>query len=117
MKNNDTNVYGQPLQVCSYKPLTGYDRNGYCSSSKNDKGKHWVCGKMDKEFLQFTKKKGNDLIISRKTISNKIRRDLPTLSRLQSSSRQFASLHFRCAHHLHHILFLLFFLYYVMLDF
>ena len=61
MKNNDTNVYGQPLQVCSYKPLTGYDRTGYCSSSKNDKGKHWVCGKMDKEFLQFTKKKGNDL--------------------------------------------------------
>ena len=61
MKNNDTNVYGQPLQVCSYKPLTGYDRTGYCSSSKNDKGKHWVCGKMDKKFLQFTKKKGNDL--------------------------------------------------------
>ena len=21
MKNNDTNIYGSPLQVCSYKPL------------------------------------------------------------------------------------------------
>ncbi len=57
----ETNIYGESLQICSKNPLTGFNRNGYCSSNKNDIGKHWVCAEIDNNFLQFSKKRGNDL--------------------------------------------------------
>jgi uncharacterized protein (DUF2237 family) len=34
------NVLGQTLQLCGSKPMTGYDRKGYCSLDINDKGTH-----------------------------------------------------------------------------
>lgn len=39
------NVYGQPLQPCSYDgmALTGYTRSGYCVDRWNDQGSHHVC--------------------------------------------------------------------------
>ena len=41
--------------------MTGYYRDGYCDSGPDDLGKHLVCGRMTTEFLNFTKKQGNDL--------------------------------------------------------
>ena len=55
------NIYNDKLQVCSTDPMTGYNRDGYCTPDENDTGKHLVCATMDKEFLDFTATKGNNL--------------------------------------------------------
>ena len=55
------NILNKPLKICSKKPLTGYTRDGYCDSKVDDFGKHYVCAKMDKQFLDYTADKGNDL--------------------------------------------------------
>ena len=55
------NILGKKLKICSLEPLTGYYRDGYCDSGPDDLGKHLVCGRMTTEFLNFTKKQGNDL--------------------------------------------------------
>ena len=61
-KNNyDKNIYNKPLKICSKNPLTGFNRDGYCHSSYNDYGNHLVCAKMNKKFLDYTKKQGNNL--------------------------------------------------------
>lgn len=55
------NVYDEPLQVCSMNPLTGYHRSGYCYTDDMDQGTHTVCARVNDEFLDYTKSKGNDL--------------------------------------------------------
>ena len=55
------NVYNEPLQVCSMNPLTGYHRSGYCYTDDMDQGTHTVCARVNDEFLDYTKSKGNDL--------------------------------------------------------
>jgi len=55
------NVFGQPLQECSTSPLTGFYRNGYCSTGSSDHGTHVVCASVTKEFLEHSKQAGNDL--------------------------------------------------------
>lgn len=55
------NVLGSALKVCSLSPMTGFNRDGNCSSGPLDEGTHVVCAKVTKEFLEFTKTKGNDL--------------------------------------------------------
>ena len=57
----DKNILGTELQKCSEDPLTGYYRDGYCKTAKEDTGTHTVCAKMTKEFLDFTKSQGNNL--------------------------------------------------------
>ena len=42
-------------------PLTGYHRSGYCYTDDMDKGTHTVCARVNDEFLDYTKSKGNDL--------------------------------------------------------
>lgn len=61
MKFNSKNVFGEPLQTCSENPMTGFYRNGCCDSGEDDRGQHMVCAVMTKQFLQFSKSKGNDL--------------------------------------------------------
>ena len=56
------NVFGEPLETCSNNPLTGWFRDGCCNTDKNDRGIHTVCVKVTDEFLQWSKKVGNDLI-------------------------------------------------------
>ena len=56
------NVFGEPLEPCSNDPLTGWFRDGCCNTDKNDQGVHTVCAKVTDEFLQWSKKVGNDLI-------------------------------------------------------
>lgn len=55
------NVLGGPLQGCSKDPLTGFYRTGDCQTGPDDRGVHAVCAQVTKEFLEFSKKRGNDL--------------------------------------------------------
>mgnify|MGYP002880996456 FL=1 len=55
------NVFGQPLELCCDSPKTGFYRDGFCNTGSIDLGTHVVCAEMTKEFLDYTKSKGNDL--------------------------------------------------------
>eukprot|EP01025_Chloroclados_australasicus_P022354 TRINITY_DN23091_c0_g2_i1.p3 TRINITY_DN23091_c0_g2~~TRINITY_DN23091_c0_g2_i1.p3 ORF type:complete len:155 (+),score=12.72 TRINITY_DN23091_c0_g2_i1:151-615(+) len=56
------NVLGKSLKQCSTYPVTGYYRDGYCHTGPSDGGIHVVCSQVTKEFLEFTRTMGNDLI-------------------------------------------------------
>ena len=55
------NVFGEPLQTCSDRPLTGFYRTGCCHTGAEDLGLHTVCVEVTAEFLAFSKSRGNDL--------------------------------------------------------
>jgi uncharacterized protein (DUF2237 family) len=55
------NVLGEPLETCSEKPLTGFFRDGCCNTSTQDLGSHTVCAQVTREFLEFSRFRGNDL--------------------------------------------------------
>jgi len=55
------NVLGGELETCSTRPLTGFYRDGCCNTGYEDIGMHTVCTQVTKEFLEFSKKRGNDL--------------------------------------------------------
>lgn len=71
--NKEENILNTVLEPCCKGCIkrnnniynTGYYRNGFCSTDKSDKGTHVVCAKVDNNFLEFTKSKGNDLITPR----------------------------------------------------
>jgi hypothetical protein len=55
------NVLGEPLEVCSLEPMTGFTRNGHCDTSPEDLGSHTVCARVTAEFLEYSRSRGNDL--------------------------------------------------------
>jgi uncharacterized protein len=55
------NVLGEPLEICSFKPMTGFYRDGCCNTGQEDVGSHTVCVVMTAAFLEFSKSRGNDL--------------------------------------------------------
>jgi len=55
------NVLGSALEICSLEPLTGFTREGSCKVTKEDVGVHGVCVVVTEEFLEFSKRVGNDL--------------------------------------------------------
>lgn len=55
------NVLGEPLQTCSDSPVTGFFRDGCCNTGDQDFGSHTVCIQVTREFLEFTRFRGNDL--------------------------------------------------------
>ena len=55
------NVLGEILQPCGRDPLTGFYRDGCCRTGREDPGRHVVCALMTREFLDFSKLRGNDL--------------------------------------------------------
>lgn len=61
LKTKQNNIYDEPLETCSMNPLTGYHRSGYCFTDDMDQGTHTVCSRVNDEFLDYTKSKGNDL--------------------------------------------------------
>jgi uncharacterized protein (DUF2237 family) len=61
MAERDQNVLGEPLQVCSLRPRTGFFRDGCCNTGPDDFGLHVVCAQMTAEFLAFSREQGNDL--------------------------------------------------------
>ncbi len=56
------NVLGTDLKIAGTNPITGYYRDGFCSSGEEDKGVHVVAAVVTDAFLQFSKARGNDLI-------------------------------------------------------
>ena len=56
------NLKGEPLSVCSTDPLTGYFRDGRCTTDARDRGSHTVCATMTDAFLTYSKSRGNDLM-------------------------------------------------------
>jgi len=57
----DVNVVGGELLSCSTTPLTGFYRDGCCSTGSEDTGSHTVCSVMTETFLAFSRAAGNDL--------------------------------------------------------
>ena len=62
-KAGQLNVFGNDLELCCLKPVTGAYRDGFCNTDNNDIGTHTVCAIVNDEFLLFSKKRGNDLTI------------------------------------------------------
>ena len=60
-KAGQLNVFGNDLELCCLKPVTGVYRDGFCNTGNNDIGTHTVCAIVTDEFLLFSKKTGNDL--------------------------------------------------------
>ncbi|HWH94640.1 MAG TPA: DUF2237 domain-containing protein [Baekduia sp.] len=57
----DRNVLGGPLEPCGTGPLTGFYRDGYCTTGPEDLGSHTICAVVTSEFLTHQKGIGNDL--------------------------------------------------------
>ena len=59
--DDSINVLGEPLLLCGDNPATGYYRDGYCNTCEEDVGSHTVCVEVSREFLEYSRFKGNDL--------------------------------------------------------
>ena len=57
----DRNVLGGELEPCGSDPVTGFFRDGCCSTGPEDLGSHTVCAVMTAEFLTHQRSIGNDL--------------------------------------------------------
>ena len=55
------NVFGELIESCSDDPMTGFFRDGCCNTSDEDRGRHTVCIRVTREFLEFSRSCGNDL--------------------------------------------------------
>tara|TARA_B110000444_G_C18231378_1_gene318944 strand:+ start:127 stop:498 length:372 start_codon:yes stop_codon:yes gene_type:complete len=60
-KEQMKNVLGTELKSCCNDPITGFLRDGFCSTNQTDRGTHVVCAIITDDFLSFTNSKGNDL--------------------------------------------------------
>jgi uncharacterized protein (DUF2237 family) len=55
------NVLGAALEPCGDDPVTGFYRDGSCTSGLEDVGSHTICAVMTREFLDHQRSIGNDL--------------------------------------------------------
>ncbi len=55
------NVLNGELEPCSLDPATGFQRDGCCRAVPGDTGMHLVCAQVTREFLDFSRSRGNDL--------------------------------------------------------
>ncbi len=58
---HESNVLGEPLQPCGTEPMTGFYRDGCCSTGPEDLGSHTICAVVSAEFLEHQRSIGNDL--------------------------------------------------------
>jgi uncharacterized protein len=58
---SDRNVLGGELEPCGSDPLTGFYRDGYCTTGQEDQGSHTICAVVTSEFLAHQRSIGNDL--------------------------------------------------------
>jgi uncharacterized protein len=56
------NVLGGILEPCGTDPVTGFYRDGCCSTGPEDVGSHTICAVVTREFLQHQRDVGNDLV-------------------------------------------------------
>lgn len=61
----ERNVLGEELQTCGTDPLTGFFRDGCCSTGPEDAGSHTICAVVTAEFLEHQRGIGNDLTTAR----------------------------------------------------
>ncbi len=59
---NERNVLGGVLESCGTDPMTGFLRDGCCTTGPEDVGLHTICAVMTPEFLEHQRSIGNDLI-------------------------------------------------------
>jgi uncharacterized protein (DUF2237 family) len=59
--DDQRNVFGEIIDTCSNRPMTGFYRTGCCHTGEDDVGLHTVCIEVSAEFLAFSKLRGNDL--------------------------------------------------------
>jgi len=57
----ERNVLGGPLEPCGTDPMTGFFRDGCCSTGPQDQGSHTICAVVTAEFLAHQRSIGNDL--------------------------------------------------------
>ena len=57
----EQNVLGGELDECGVDPITGFYRDGCCTSGPEDLGSHTVCAVVTAEFLAHQQRVGNDL--------------------------------------------------------
>jgi uncharacterized protein (DUF2237 family) len=57
----DRNVLGDELEPCGTDPVTGFYRDGCCSTGPEDRGSHTICAVVTAEFLEHQRRIGNDL--------------------------------------------------------
>lgn len=55
------NVLGEELEPCGTDPVTGFYRDGCCSTGPEDLGSHTICAVVSAEFLEHQRGIGNDL--------------------------------------------------------
>lgn len=55
------NVLGQVIETCGCEPMTGFYRDGCCNTGQDDLGVHTVCCVVTAEFLETSRRMGNDL--------------------------------------------------------
>jgi uncharacterized protein (DUF2237 family) len=54
-------VLGTYLEPCGSDPMTGFFRDGCCSTGPEDLGSHTICTVVTAEFLEHQRSIGNDL--------------------------------------------------------
>ncbi len=57
----ELNVLGGDLEPCGTDPMTGFYRDGCCSTGPEDLGSHTICAVVTAEFLDHQRSIGNDL--------------------------------------------------------
>ena len=57
----ERNVLGETLEPCGTDPMTGFFRDGCCSTGPEDLGSHTICAVVTAEFLEHQRSIGNDL--------------------------------------------------------
>jgi uncharacterized protein (DUF2237 family) len=63
--NAQRSVTGAALAPCGSTLVTGFHRNGRCTTGPDDHGAHVVCAQVTSAFLSFTASRGNDLTTPR----------------------------------------------------
>lgn len=58
----ERNVLGGELEGCGTDPMTGFFRDGCCSTGPEDLGSHTICAVVSAEFLDHQRGIGNDLM-------------------------------------------------------
>ena len=58
-------MLGGELEPCGTDPVTGWHRDGCCTTGPEDVGSHTICAVVTKEFLDHQRGIGNDLVTPR----------------------------------------------------
>jgi uncharacterized protein (DUF2237 family) len=58
----ERNVLGGELEPCGTEPLTGFYRDGCCTTGPEDLGSHTICAVVSADFLAHQRDIGNDLV-------------------------------------------------------